>query len=120
MSERPYDRPSIFSRVDQAGMLDRLAHSPLDDAAVGYLSDRDDAGGMQVAPALMDGIRIFAGEPAPVQLRAVPAPAEDADDATVAGGPQASADDFILFGPAGQQPGSRDTFPRPLPHEGAS
>lgn len=117
MSERPYDRPSIFSRVDQAGMLDRLAHSPRDDAAVGYLSDRDDAGGMQVAPALMDGIRIFAGEAAHVQLHAVPAASQAAAGTDA---PTAPVDDFILFGPAGQQPESQATFPRPLPHEGAS
>lgn len=118
MAERPYDRPSIFSRVDQAGMIDRLEHSPLDDDEVGYLSDLDDAGHRQVAPSLMDGIRIFSGEPVQHSDEAAAVSAVPSADAP---GPDEApaAQDFILFGPAGRTPGAAD-LPTSLPNGGAS
>jgi hypothetical protein len=119
VSERPYDRPSIFSRVDQAGMIERLEHSPRDDDEIGFLSDRDDSGQRQVAPSLMDGIRIFSGEP--------PLATHDAADTHSTAVPERTdtdaapnVHDFILFGPAGRAGGATADVPDPLPCEGAS
>ncbi|MDO9485672.1 MAG: hypothetical protein Q7K25_06395 [Actinomycetota bacterium] len=104
MSERVVPVVSIFNAVDQAAMLDRLAESPLEDAEVGFLTDRDASGMPQVSQSLLAGIRIFAGLPhddaddsEPIQVQS----AREHVTPTVVASPGSRAS-FILFGPGGQ------------------
>ena len=93
---------SIFSSVDQAIMLERIADSPLEDAEVGFLSDRNASGERLISESLLAGIRIFSGhapeQDEPESPAADRAPHESTDMAPSAADSLAA---FILFGPAG-------------------
>ncbi len=104
MTEGAASVVSIFHRVDQAAMLERIAESPLEDAEVGFLNDRDPSGQPEHSPSLDAGIRIFSGRDVDDVDRPQPAAHDDVDAEP---GPDAHQDgavsraSFILFGPGG-------------------
>ncbi|MDP2013714.1 MAG: hypothetical protein Q8L05_05760 [Actinomycetota bacterium] len=104
MSERPDVVVSMFSRVDQAVMRIRLEESPLEDAEVGFLSDRDATGQPEVSDSLLAGIRIFAGvdDTHDKDQTALEAQGADADSPQEFVADEGTRENFILFGPAGK------------------
>lgn len=109
MSDQAASVVSIFSRVDQAAMLERLAESPLEDAEIGFLTDRDAAGKREVSPSLLAGIHVFAGldpstddSPGPSPEQAV----QDPESPATLEADEGSRASFILFGPSGQSASS--------------
>ena len=100
---------SRFQGVDQALMFERIAESPLDDAEVGFLSDRDSHGTLERSPSLLAGIEIFAGREVGTRACADdgPRPAQDAEaprhdpPVRASDGRADSRASFILFGPGG-------------------
>lgn len=108
MTERPGVVVSIFSKVDQTVMRNRLAESPLEDAEVGFLTDRDASGQREVCDSLLAGIRIFAGvdERADTEQPAPEPSTVDAEAPFARVSPENSRESFILFGPGGKTAGS--------------
>ncbi len=85
-------------------MLERIAESPLEDAEVGFLSDRDPSGEPEHSPSLDAGIRIFSGRDVDDADRLQPAPnpaVDDREDSDAGQDGAASRASFILFGPGG-------------------
>ncbi|MDO8732061.1 MAG: hypothetical protein Q7L55_05745 [Actinomycetota bacterium] len=113
MSDQPIEGScSVFGKVDQTEMADRLTHSPIDDADIGLLSDRDEHGDLQVSQALIEGIRIFSGETgSPTGAAGLeaedqqesPVSAEELSD-SVFRVEQEHKRAFLLYGPAGLSP----------------
>ncbi len=104
MSEWTAPVVSIFNGVDQAAMLERLAESPLDDAEVGFLSDKDATGQSEVSKPLLAGIRIFAGlslDSDEGQDLLAQSPTQEAEPPDAFKVDEGSRESFILFGPAG-------------------